>query len=208
MIVDLTVKLAKENPVRGYDRIRDALTNVGYYICDSTIGSVLKAHGIEPAPTRKRTGSWETFPKADWDVMASVDFTAVEVWTKGGLTTFYFLFAVELKIRHVHFEGCTTNPNEAWMKTIALELSNHEDGFLKDKSCLIMDSDTTFIQSFRTRLRRGGTKPVRLPPRSPNLNAHQERCLGSLKSECLHKLILFGDALSGLISDRKLGHSG
>ncbi len=77
MIVDLTVKLAKENPVRGYDRIRDALTNVGYYICDSTIGSVLKAHGIEPAPTRKRTGSWETFPKADWDVMASVDFTAV-----------------------------------------------------------------------------------------------------------------------------------
>ncbi len=77
MIVDLTVKLAKENPVRGYDRIRGALTNVGCYICDSTIGSVLKAHCIEPAPTRKRTGSWETFPKADWDVMASVDFTAV-----------------------------------------------------------------------------------------------------------------------------------
>ena len=40
---------------------------------------------------------------------------------------------MELKTRRVNFAGCTTNPNEAWMKTIALELTNHEDGFLKDK---------------------------------------------------------------------------
>ena len=59
MIVDLTVKFAKENPSWGYDRISGALTNVGYNICDSTIGNILKAHGIEPAPDRKRTRSWE-----------------------------------------------------------------------------------------------------------------------------------------------------
>ena len=89
VIVDLTVKFAKENPTWGYDRISGALSNVGYHICDSTIGNILKAHGIEPAPDRQRTGSWETFLKAHWDVMASIDFTTVEVWTKGGLTTFY-----------------------------------------------------------------------------------------------------------------------
>lgn len=57
VIVDLTVKFAKENPTWGYDRLSGALANVGYHICDSTIGNILKAHGIEPTPERKRTGS-------------------------------------------------------------------------------------------------------------------------------------------------------
>ncbi|MDE0866299.1 MAG: integrase core domain-containing protein [Rubripirellula sp.] len=192
VIVALTVKFAKENPMWGDDRISGALSNVGYHICDSTIGNILKAHGIEPAPERKCTGSWETFLKAHLDVMASIDFTTVEVWTKGGLTTFYLFFVIDLKTRRVNFAGCTTNPSEAWMKTIALELTNHEDGFLKDKKYLIMDHDATFSQSFRLSLRNEGVKPVRLPPRNPNLNAHLERFVGSLKSECVHKLILFG----------------
>jgi transposase InsO family protein len=106
---------------------------------------------------------------------------------------FYLLFVMELKTRRVKFVGCTTNPNEAWMKTISLELTNHKDGFLKDKKYLIMDRDATFSQSFRACLRREGVKPVRLSPRSPNLNAHPKRFFGSLKSECLHKLILFGE---------------
>ncbi len=160
---------------------------------DGQHGNILKAHGIEPAPTRQRTGSWETCLKSHWDVTAAIDFTTVEVWTKGGLTTFYLLFAMEPKTRRVNFAGCTTNPNEAWMKTIALELTNDEDGFLKNKQYLIMDRDATFSKSFRVCLRREGVKPVRLPPRSPNLNAHFERFFGSLKSECLHKLILFGE---------------
>jgi putative transposase len=131
--------------------------------------------------------------KAHWDVMASIDFTTVEVWTKSGLTTFYLLFVMELKTRRVNFAGCTTNPNEAWMKTVALELTNHEDGFLSKKRYLIMDRDATFSQSFRDFLGNEGVKSVRLPPRSPNLNAHLERFFGSLKSECLHQLILFGE---------------
>ena len=99
---------------------------------------------------------------------------------------------MELKTRRVNFAGCTTKPNEAWMKTIARELTNHEDGFLKDKKFLIMHRDATFRRSFRACLRREGVKPVRLPRRSPNLNAHLERFFGSSKSECLYKLILFG----------------
>lgn len=180
VIADLSVKFARENPDWGYDRISGAQSNVGYDICDSTIGNILKAHGIEPAPDRKRKGSWKTFLKAHWDVMASIDFTTVEVWTKGGLTTFYLLFIIELKTRRVHFAGCTTNPNEAWMRTISLELTNHEDGFLKDKKYLVMDRDATFSQSFRSSLRNEGVKLVRLPPRSPNFNAHLERFFGSL----------------------------
>lgn len=65
-----------------------------------------------PAPDRKRTGSWRTFLKAHWDVLAAVDFTTVEVWTKGGLVTFYLLFVMELRTRKVHSAGITTSPHE------------------------------------------------------------------------------------------------
>jgi len=111
VIFDLTVKFTKENPTWGYDRISGALSNIGYHICDSTIGNILKAQGIESVPMRKRTGSWATFMKSHWDVMASIDFTTVEVWTTSGLTTFYLLFVIGLKTRRVNFAGCTTNPN-------------------------------------------------------------------------------------------------
>ena len=97
VIVDLIVKFAGENPTWGYDRIQGALANVGYHISDTTVGNVLKQHGIEPAPERKRQTSWATFLKAHWDVLAAIDFTTVEVWTKDGLVTFYLLFVMELK---------------------------------------------------------------------------------------------------------------
>ena len=143
--------------------------------------------------TRGRPGSWATFLKSHWDDLAAIDFMTVEILTKCGLVTYYLLFVMELKSRRVHFAGCTTNPHEAWMKQMARELTNHEDGFLNGKRYLIMDRDTKFCESFRAFLSKEDVEPVRLPPRSPNMNAHLERFFGSLKSECLNRLILFGE---------------
>ncbi|MDA7541474.1 helix-turn-helix domain-containing protein [bacterium] len=77
VIVDLTLKFAKENPTWGYDRIQGELSKVGYQICDTTVSNILKAHGIEPAPDRKRSGSWATFLKSHWEVLAAIDFTCL-----------------------------------------------------------------------------------------------------------------------------------
>jgi len=106
-VKQLVLRMAKENPDWGYDRIQGALGNLGHEISDQTVGNILKAHGIEPAPERKRQTTWKTFLKAHWDVLGAIDFTTVEVWTKGGLVTFYLLFVMELKTRRVHFAGCT-----------------------------------------------------------------------------------------------------
>ena len=192
-VVNLVLCFAKENPMWGFDRIADALGNLGHSICDQSVGNILRRHGIEPAPDRRRQTSWSTFIKAHWDVLAAIDFTTVEVWTKGGLVTFYLLFAMELKSRRVHFAACTTQPNETWMKQVARELTNCEDGFLTNKRYVLMDRDDKFCGSFRSLLDDEGTTPVQLPPKSPNLNAHLERFFGSLKSECLDRLILFGE---------------
>src|SRR5205809_73660 len=82
--------------------------------------------GIEPAPQRKRQTTWHTFLKAHWQVLAAVDFTTVEVWTKNGLITFYLLVVMELATRRVHFAGTTVSPEDPWMKQIARNLSTDE----------------------------------------------------------------------------------
>ena len=192
-IVELVLRFARENASWGYDRIQGALANLGHEVSDQTVGNILKAHGLEPADDRKRQTTWKTFIKAHWDVLASIDFTTMEVWTKGGLVTFYLLFLMEIKSRRVHFAGCTTSPHEAWMKQTARELTNFEDGFLNDKRYLIMDRDTKFCESFRSILQQSDVTSVILPPKSPNLNSHIERIVGSLKSECLNRMIFFGE---------------
>jgi len=192
-IVDLVLRFARENPSWGYDRIQGALENLGHKVSDQTVGNILKEHGIEPAPDRKRKTTWKTFIKSHWDVLGAIDFTTIEVWTKGGLVTFYLLFVMELKTRRIHFAGCTANPHEAWMRQTARELTNFEDGFLNGQRYLLMDRDTKFCEAFRDILRGEGIKPVRLPPQSPNLNAYIERFFGSLKTECLSRMIFFGE---------------
>ena len=189
----VTASFAKENESWGFDRIQGALANLGHPISDQTVGNILKRHGIGPASQRKRQTTWATFIRSHWDVLAAIDFTTVEVWTKGGLVTFYLLFVMEMKTRRVHFAGCTPNPHEAWMKQIAKNLTDCEDGFLVGKRYLLMDRDAKFCPAFRDIVDDEGVKPVRLPPRSPNLNSHLERFMRSVKEECLDRLILFGE---------------
>ncbi len=193
VIVDLILRFAKENPTWGYDRIQGALANVGYHISNRTVGNVLKAHGVEPAPDRKQHTTWATFLKAHWDVLAAIDFTTIEVWTRGGLVTYYLLFVMELATRRVHFAGSTTNPDEAWMKQVARNLTDVEDGFLNGKRYVLMDRDGKFCPAFRDVLKDEGIKPLLLPPRSPDLNAYIERFMKSLKSESLSRMIFFGE---------------
>lgn len=193
VIVDLILRFATENPTWGYDRIQGALANVGYYISDSTVGNVLKAHGIEPTEDRKRQTTWATFLKAHWDVLGAIDFTTVEVWTKKGLVTFSLLFVMELKTRRVYFAACTPTAYGDYMKQIAKNLTDCEDGFLNDKRYLIMDRDPRFSKAFRSILEQSDVEPVRLPPRSPNLNAYMERWMRSLKFETLDRMIFFGE---------------
>jgi transposase InsO family protein len=192
-IAQLVLLMARENPSWGYDRIQGAMANLGHEISDQTVGNILKARGIEPAPERKRQTTWKTFLKAHWDVLGAIDFTTVEVWTKGGLVTFYLLFVIEIATRRVHFAGCTPNPDEAWMQQVARNLTDTEEGFLLGKCYVLMDRDGKFCPAFQAILKTEGIEAVLLPPKSPNLNAHLERFHRSLKEECLDRMIFFGE---------------
>jgi putative transposase len=187
------VQIARENPSWGYDRIVGALANLKHQISDKTVGKILKAHGIEPAPERRRQTTWKQFLESHWECLGSIDFTTIEVWTPGGLVTYYVLFVMKVATRTVHFAGCTTNPTLDWMKQVARNLTDSCDGFLEDVRYLLMDRDEKFCKDFRDLLEQEGVNPVRLPPQSPNLTPHIERFMRSIKEECLERLIFFGE---------------
>jgi putative transposase len=191
-IVDAIVRFARETPTWGYDRIQGALKNIGHHIADSTVANVLKAHGIEPAPDRQRTPAWATFLKAHWDFIFATDSTTVEVWTRNGLVTFYVLAAMHLKTRRIQIAGITPSPNATWMKQVCRNLTDCENGFLKDARHLIVDRVTSFIAMREFLEQNTETEIVLLPPKSPNLNADMERWFHSLKSEYLDRRIFFG----------------
>ncbi len=192
-IRQLVLDMAQENPTWGYDRIKGALANLGNEISDQTVGNILKEHGSEPVPERKRQTTWGTFLKAHWDVLGAIDFTTMEVWCKGGLVTFYLLFVMEVSTRRVHFAGFTVNPTEEWMKQAARNLTDPFDGFILGTRYLLMDRDSKFCPSFRNTLKQSDVEPVRLPARSSNLTPHIERFMRSIKEECLKKMIFFGE---------------
>jgi len=191
-ITDLVVQMARENVSWGYDRIQGALANLGHIIAPNTVKNILKRHGIEPAPERKKRTSWKSFLKTHWDVMAATDFFTVEVWTPCGLVTYYVLFIMHLSTRSVHIAGVTTAPNGAFMKQVARNLTDVSDGFLSNSRYLIMDRDKKYTDEFRGHIDREGVTPVRCPAQAPNCNAFAERFVRSVKSECLERMIPFG----------------
>jgi transposase InsO family protein len=192
-VVEQVLRIARESPSWGYDRIQGALANLGHRVSDTTVANILKAHGIEPAPERRRRSTWKNLLEAHWDVLASVDVTTIEVWTKRGLVTCYVLFVMELATRRVKLAGLTANPDEAWLLQVARNVTDAEQGFLRGKKYLLMDRDAKFSEEFRMTLEQGGVQAVRLPPRSPNLSPHIERFMRSVKEECLERMIFFGE---------------
>ena len=192
-IRSLVVRMATENRDWGYTRIRGALANLGHRVARGTIANILQQHGIEPAPERLKKSTWREFLQAHWEVLAAADFFTVEVWTRSGLVRFVVLFVIELSTRRVEIAGITTRPDGVWMTQVARNLTDGVDGFLVGKKHLIHDRDPLFTQEFRETLEATGVGVVRLPARSPNLNAYAERFVRSIKESCLDRMILFGE---------------
>jgi putative transposase len=118
-VEQLIIRMASENRDWGYDRIADAVANLGYVISDQTVGDVLRRNGPPPAPERKRTTPWSVFIRTHLALLAGTDFFTAEVLTRRGLVTYYALFFVHLESRRVDIAGITVHPDEPWMKQIA-----------------------------------------------------------------------------------------
>jgi transposase InsO family protein len=182
------LRLARENPTWGYRRIHGELVGLGIALAPSTIWAILRRHGIEPAPRRAEL-SWSQFLRAQASAVIACDFLTVDtVW----LRRLYVLFFIELANRRVHFGGVTANPNERWVtqqaRNLVLTLAEQE----RPVRFLVRDRDSKFTRGFDEVFRSEGIRVIRTPVRAPEAKAHAERWVGSLRRECLDRLLILG----------------
>jgi transposase InsO family protein len=191
-IVTLVLRMARDNPTWGYTRIRGGLRNLGLNIGRTTIARILAEHGVDPATMRPER--WSTFLAAHWGAICGGDFFTVEVVTLHGLVRHHVLFVIDLATREVQIGGVVKEPYSGWVKNVLRGMLDCFDGFLVGKRHLILDSDPVFTPDVRGFLRHSGVEVARLPSRSPNLNAHAERFIGSVRRECLSRVVPIGEA--------------
>jgi putative transposase len=184
VLARLIVRLATENPEWGYRRIYGELVGLGRQIAPSTVWSVLRRHGIDPAP-RRSGPSWSEFLSAQARGVLACDFFCVDtvLWRR-----LYVLIFIEHATRRLHLGGITTNPTGEWVTQRARELAERFSGL----RFLIRDRDAKFTSSFDEVFLSEGIEVIRTPVRAPNANAICERVVGTLRRECLDRMLIFG----------------
>ena len=187
----LVARMAEENRDWGYRRIEGALFHLGHELARSTIAAILERHGIEPAPERSRKTTWKEFLSRHWETIVATDFFTVEVWT--GEVYSGSSSCSSSTCLHGRWRSPGSHRNALWMSQIARNLTDSEDGILIGKRYLIHDRDPLFTAEFLSMIADAGVESVKLPPRSPNLNAYAERFVRSIKESCLNRMILFGE---------------
>ena len=182
----LVLRLARDNPRWGYQRIVGELKGLGIVVSATTVRTWLRAAGLGPAGTRGGM-TWREFVRAHRRSMLAVDFFTVEtIW----LQQLYVLFFIELGSRRVHVAGCTPHPSAPWVTQQARQLT----WTLAERpaSCrfLIRDRDQKFTASFDDVFRGSGLEIIRTPFRAPQANGVAERFVRTARSECLDWLLI------------------
>ncbi len=164
----LIVRLARENPRWGYERIKGELGGLGYRVSASSVRRVLRSHGIGPAP-RRASSTWRSFIRQQACGIVACDFFTVDsVW----LTRYYVLFFIEIESRRAHLCGITTKPGGHWVTQQARNLATRLEDAGRVVGHLIRDRDAKFTRPFDNVWRSIGAEVIRTPVRAPNANPH------------------------------------
>jgi len=183
---ELVLRLARENPGWGNQRIAGELIKLDFRISPNTVRRLIASAGLEPAP-RHHSVSWPVFLRRQAASLLACDFFTVETVT---LRRLYVLFFIELGSRRVHFAGCTTNPSGEWVVQQARNLSF--TGLFERMRFLIHDRDSKFTASFGEVFRSEGIRVIHTPVQAPQANAYAGRFVRTVRTECLDWLLIIG----------------
>jgi len=184
--IELICRLARENPRWGYLRIVGELKKLGVTVSKTSVSTVLRRHGLPPAP-RRRSPTWTQFLSAQATGIVATDFFHVD---SVALRRYYVLFVIEIHSRVVHVLGVTTNPNGPWVTQGARNFAAELEDTGRRFRFLIRDRDSTFTASFDEVFTSIGTETIRTPVRSPMANAYAERFVRTIRQECLDHLLV------------------
>jgi len=182
----LIVRLGRENPRWGYQRIRGELLKLGIRVSATTVRTTLLRHGLDPAP-RRIGPTWSEFLRSQAAGILATDFFTVETIR---LKTIFVLFFIELQTRRVHVVGVTAHPDSAWVTQQARNLAIDER--LGDIRFLVRDRDAKFSGPFDEVFETEGVRVIRTPIRAPRANAFAERFVRTVRRECLDHVLIYG----------------
>jgi transposase InsO family protein len=181
------LRLARENPAWGYRRIVGELQSLGICVSATSVRTILLRHGLPPAPQRDEL-SWRDFLRQHAATTLACDFFTLETaW----LRRIYVLFFISLESRRIELVACTPNPTGAWVAQQARNLLMTLDDRERPLRLLIHDRDSKFSGGCDHVFQSEGVAVIRTPVHAPNANAHAERWVGSVRRECLDRLLIF-----------------
>jgi len=183
---ELVLRLARENVSWGYVRIVGELRKLGIDVSATLVRNVLRASGVPPAPQRGEL-DWRSFLRQQAATTLACDFLSVDTVL---LRRLYVLVFICIGSRRIEYVACTSNPDSAWMLQQARNLLMALDDRGQQPRLLIHDRDAKFSRAFDTIFRAEGMNVIRTPFQAPNANAHIERWVGSVRRECLDRLLI------------------
>lgn len=190
-IQQLVIRIANETGL-GYTKLRGELNKLGIHLARNTIKNILKRHGITPDPLRGE-GRWDQSIKAHAQTLWACDFFSVKAWTARGLVEFYLLLFIHIGSRRMVVSPCTKYPYRDWVAQQARNFCMYVQESNMQAKYLIRDRDAKFGDIFDAIMNTEGITPIKLPIRSPDLNAIAERAIQSIKQECLSHFVILGE---------------
>ncbi len=186
---DLVLEMACDNPAWGYRRIHGELTGLGYTLAPSTVWKILNDAGIDPAPNRHGQ-TWRAFLAAQAHTILAADFFHVDTVF---LRRLYVLFFIEHTTRRVHLAGITAHPTGPWVTQQARNLLMDLGDQTTTVKFLIRDRDTKFTAAFDAVFTAISVRIIKTPIQAPRANAIAERWIGSVRRECLDRMLIAGE---------------
>ncbi len=186
--VSIICRLARENTTWGYRRIQGELATMGVVLAPSSVWTILRRNGIDPSPMRSGP-TWSGFLFSQASSMLACDFFSVDTVL---LKRLYVLFFIELGTRRVYVTGITAHPTGSWVVQQARNLIMALEDRAHPVKFLIRDRDTKFTSSFDEVFRADSIRIIRTPVRAPRANAFAERFVGTVRRECLDRMLIFG----------------
>jgi transposase InsO family protein len=183
---ELILRLARENSAWGYVRIVGELRKLGIGVSATLVRNVLRNAGIPPAPQRGQL-DWRSFLRQHAAATLACDFFTVDTVL---LRRLYVLVFICIGSRRIEYVACTSNPGGAWMLQQARHLLLDLDGRDQRPRFLIHDRDAKFSHAFDGIFQSQAMRVIRTPIQAPNANAHVERLVGSIRRECLDRLLV------------------
>src|SRR5947209_9143122 len=184
----LVLRLAKENPSWGYRRIHGELADLGIRLAPSTVWEILKAAGVDPAPSRDTGPTWAEFLRSQAEAIVACDFVVVDL-IDGSKA--YVLAVIEHATRRVRILGATLHPTSDWVvqqaRNVVMDL---QDTGLRAKF-LIHDRDASFGAAFDAVFTTAGIEVIRTGVRAPRQNSIMERWFRTLRAELTDRTLLW-----------------